>query len=169
MTQPHKPEKIRFTVDLYGAERNLFSILQRPNGDLVIGFGFASPVGYAPENPRILHQKYSVHTSPNSAEFNTVTHTLWLDDGTKATSRALTDAIKTKSGFSPLFCRRCLLMVSDRYLIPSNDTATRIKLWSPPGMDGKITLVYGVFIGPLEAPFGPVPDLSVSEWEFRPV
>ena len=160
------PQKIRFTVDSKGAERNLFSILERSNGDLVLGFGFATSVGYSPENPKILHQKYSVHTSPKSAEFSTITHTIWLDDGTKNVLHVLTDAIKAKTGFFPMFCRRCQILVDDRYLIPASDKATRIKLWSPTELDGQVTLVYGVFVGPSDTPFGPHPQLSVAEWAF---
>jgi hypothetical protein len=70
------PEKVRFTVSVEGAPRNLFSILERKNGDLTIGFGFALHVGHEVENPKVLHQKYSVHVSPDSEEFSTLTHTL---------------------------------------------------------------------------------------------
>ena len=156
--------KVRFTVAVADADRNLFSIVQRKNGDLTIGFGFAEKFEFVPQNPKITHQKYSVHRSPNSVEFNTITHEIVLSDGSKFRSTALTDAIKGKTGFQPLFVRRCPDLSIDRYLLPVDDKAVRAQLTSS---DMPLTLVYGVYVGEAGAAFGPQPNVSVYEWDFE--
>jgi hypothetical protein len=157
------PNKYRFTVGAAGADRNLFSVLERKNGDLTIGFGFALRYESDESNPDIKHQKYSVHVSPNSQKFNTVKHELWLNDGTKLTSSFLTDAVKSKSGFHPIFCRRCPDLTNDRYLVAPDDKAKLIKLT---GCKLAGTFFYGVFVGSTDSVFGAHPGVDVMEIAF---
>ncbi|MGY3450256.1 hypothetical protein [Bradyrhizobium sp. USDA 4353] len=153
-------QKIRFTIAVSENDRNLFSILQRKNGDLTIGFGFAETFEFSPDNPKIVHQKYSVHKSPNSSEFNTITHEIFLSDHSMYRSTALTDAVKSNTGFQPLFIRRCPNLAIDRYLIASSDKAARARL-TP--IDEPMTLLYAVFVGAAGALFGPQPNIDVYE------
>lgn len=115
------------------------------------------------ENPEILHQKYSVHMSPNSPEFSTIVHTLWLSDGRKLLSRALTDAVKSKKGFFHIFSRRCSDLSPARYDVPESDGAQRLELAS---VIENFTLIYSVFVGHSSSTFGPQPNTSVIEFAF---
>ncbi|MCK1450097.1 hypothetical protein IVB36_04035 [Bradyrhizobium sp. 35] len=157
------PERIRFTTEVDGHQRNLFSVTERANGDLMIFFGYAGRYGYEPTNSEILTQKYSVHVSPNSHEYCTLKHTLWLTDGTKLTSSALTDAPK-KGGFSFIFSRRPPNLANEKYLIPENNTDQRVQLTCP--VELNLSLVYSVVVAAADAQFGPQPGLSVIEFRF---
>ncbi|WP_156527168.1 hypothetical protein [Bradyrhizobium sp.] len=157
------PERIRFTSEVGGHQRNLFSVSERANGDLLIFFGYAGRYGYEPTNSEILTQKYSVHVSPNSHEFCTLKHTLWLTDGTKVTTSALTDAPK-KGGFSFIFSRRPPDLANEKYLIPENNNDRRVQLACPMGIN--LSLVYSVIVAAADAQFGPQPGVSVIEFGF---
>jgi len=156
--------KVRVTVNVAGAERGLLSILERESsGDLIIGFAFGGKFIYGANNSDILHEKYSIHVSPNSAEFTTLKYTLSLSNGDKTTTCALTDAVKMNSGFYGVFTAKSSDLADDRYLIPANDKAERIII---PSFPLNFALLYSVLVGNCDALFGPHPGLSIADVKF---
>ncbi|GGI23801.1 hypothetical protein [Bradyrhizobium guangdongense] len=156
-------ERTEFVVEVNGRDRSLFSVAERPNGDLLIFFEHAERFGYDACGSEIRTQKYSVHVSPNSAEFSTLKQTLLLQDDTETTTSALTDAPK-KGGFFVVFSRRPPDLASDRYL-SNDDKHTKIRLGGS-GVDANLALVYCVAIGGAKSSFGPKPNMGVIEYKF---
>jgi hypothetical protein len=103
--------RIRVAAIVDGAYRGLFSVLERPNGELIIPvthggrYTDLSVLDYDTASI-ILEERISVHLSPDSEQFTTIKKSTALDDGRRNTVVALTDAIKRKSGFSNIFVRR---------------------------------------------------------------
>jgi hypothetical protein len=125
--------------------RELFSVLEKPNGELVIPFGVGGTFFVGDTPKQILEHRYSIHFSPKSTDFITLKQTVRLEDD-YLTSVSLTDAIKTKSGFSPIYVRRCRYPVSDVRDKKYKSTDTVVTL--PPIPDHtRLTLFNGLFIG----------------------
>jgi hypothetical protein len=105
----HMPRNTtRFGVRVNGGFRTLFTIIEKSSGELIIPIRGAARFGPDWESGKnVLEQRYSIHPSPKSAEFNVLKQTINLDGGERISTVALTDAVKAKRGFSILFARRC--------------------------------------------------------------
>jgi hypothetical protein len=143
-----------FTAQIASKARVLFSILEKPNGELIIPFRAAERFGvdYTTGIP-VLEQRYSIHPSLRSEEFTTVKHTTNLADGRQIVHVALTDAVKQKTGFSLMFVYRAPNMSPDKYLLSEKDK-NRSLIVSLPEYDPKLfTLFCGVLLGSPEIEF----------------
>jgi hypothetical protein len=112
--------RIRVVATVDGAYRGLFSLLEKPNGELIVPvthsgrYSDGSTLDYDRASA-ILEERISIHLSPNSEEFTTIKRTTVLADGRRITAVALTDAVKRKSGFSSIFVRRYENLSGDGY------------------------------------------------------
>lgn len=98
----------RYGVRVDGGFRTLFTIIEKPSGELIIPIKGAERFGSDwSSGKKVLEQRYSIHPSPKSAEFNVLKQTINLEGGKSISTVALTDAVKAKRGFSILFARRC--------------------------------------------------------------
>jgi hypothetical protein len=98
----------RFGVRVTGGFRTLFTVIEKRSGELIIPIKGADRFG--PDwnsGKKVLEQRYSIHPSPKSYEFNVLKQTINLEGGESLTTAALTDAVKAKRGFAILFTRRC--------------------------------------------------------------
>jgi hypothetical protein len=144
----------RFTIDVKGTPRSVLSLGLGKHGDVFMhlhsaahvteaGVLVSSPSSLSYHGERIAEQRYSIHPSKESANFNTITHTLRLVTGQTIPSRQVTDAIKTKT-FAPVYARRCPDLSEARY-IAKRQAATTISLGS---YDPKrFTLLHAVCVG----------------------
>lgn len=129
--------------------RKVLSIKERNNNDLVIMPKYAEHYREANTIPhnniKIKHQKYSVHCSPNSKDFNVCMHNLELSDGQIVRNPHYTKTIKSNSGklAALYFCRSPDLSI-DRYILSAKDQKLSYCLDE---YDHKAnTLFYGIFI-----------------------
>lgn len=129
--------------------RKVLSIKERNNNDLVIMPKYAEHYREAntivDKNINIKHQKYSVHCSPNSKDFNVCMHNLELSDGQIIRNPHYTKTIKSNSGklAALYFCRSPDLSI-DRYILSAKDQKLAYCLDE---YDQKAnTLFYGIFI-----------------------
>lgn len=125
--------------------RELFSVLEKPNGELLIPFSAGSTFYFGDVGKPILEHRYSIHASPKSADFTTIKQTVRLEDDC-LTHVSLTDAIKKKSGFSPIYVRRCQHPVSDVRDKKYKSTDTVVTLPALPDHE-RLTLFHGLFVG----------------------
>ena len=142
------------TVNVAGKPRVLFSILEKPNGELIVPFRLLERRGanYMTGTP-ILEQRFSIHPSLKSAEFTTVKHTTNLADGKRIVHTALTDAVKGKTGFFMIFARRAPIMSADKYLLSERDRNRSTIVDLPEYNQATHTLFYSLFVGPNEIEF----------------
>ncbi|MBR0839627.1 hypothetical protein JQ607_05415 [Bradyrhizobium liaoningense] len=143
--------KVRVGAVVDGKFRRLLSIAENSKNELTIGIQSAATYEFSPGGPQIIQQKYTVHASLDSPTYNTITHTLVLSDGQRLRSYAVTDAIKTKSGFALLFSRRCPDLSLDRYLLQNAKAFVPVVLGT---YDTKsMTPVHAVFVGAADTEF----------------
>ena len=98
-------KKVRYTVEVEGHQRRLISAQQENDGTITLGLGLTSGIDFAQNGPHIRHQKYSVHRSSTSLEFNLIKHTLELTDGRKITTCASNGCHKISDGLLTDFQR----------------------------------------------------------------
>ncbi len=129
--------------------RKVLSIKERNNYDLVIMPKYAEhyreTTTIPNNNIKIKHQKYSVHCSPNSNDFNVCMHNLELSDGQIIRNPHYTKTIKSNSGKLAVlyFCRSPDISI-DRYILSAKDQELAYCLDE---YDHKAnTLYYGIFI-----------------------
>jgi len=138
--------RTRFAARIGGIPRILFSIIEKQNGELLL----VPKTGARMEThdgPLLLEQRYSIHPSPNSAEFTTIKQTLNAEDGQSITSVILTDAVKKKTGFSIIFVRRVQNLESDRYILKES-TKKHERTFVLAEYDPDLyTMLFGVLIG----------------------
>lgn len=107
----------RITINVDGIPRTLFSIAERPNGDVYITHrtigSFSPMVSHAgsaiteQHNARLIEDRISIHESKYSADaVNVVKYTLAFENNVSYSSVYYTHAIKSGSGASYLFTRR---------------------------------------------------------------
>ncbi|MCU4328707.1 hypothetical protein KTG55_02715 [Acinetobacter pittii] len=137
-----------FNLENQGLKKFL-TIKERKNNDLVIMPRYADHYREAnavPDNKvKINHQKYSVHCSPNSVEFNVCMHNLDLSDGTTFRNPHYTKTIKSNSDkLTALFFCRSPDLSTDRYKLSDKDQSLSLCLdeFNPQAN----TLYYGIFI-----------------------
>jgi hypothetical protein len=169
------PRRVRVIAVVDGAYRALYSVLERPNGELLIpitnsgrhsnGKTFEYETAAA-----ILEDRISVHLSPNSKDLTTIKRTKVLGDGSRITSVALTDAVKRKSGFSGIFVRRYENLSGDGYA-PVGKAKVGNRVLVLPEHDPRYqTMFSGLFLGGPEAEFRVANDdpmLHIEPIKFR--
>lgn len=153
--------RTRYAVRIDGSLRILFTILEKPDGELIIPM----KTGERAENslgPRLLEQRYSVHPSPQSPEFTTIKQTVNTDDGKTETSVILTDAVKLKTGFAIVFSRRVQDLTPERYAIQSTNRKNE-RTYVLADLDPVLhTLFISVFVGHPDTPFDVSSDDAVA-------
>lgn len=159
--------RTRFAARIGGIPRILFSIIEKQNGELLL----VPKTGARMEThdgPLLLEQRYSIHPSPNSAEFTTIKQTLNAANGQSITSVVLTDAVKKKSGFSILFVRRVQDLASDRYTLKES-TKKYERTFVLADYDPNLyTMLFGVLIGHPETIFdASASGIVVSHFPFQ--
>lgn len=125
--------------------RTLFSVIEKSNGELTITLKSGGYFGSKPQDgARVLEQRYSIHTSIKSADYNVMKLTMTIEDGRSLTLAALTDAVKKQKGFSILLARRCEdLSRVDGDHPSANDRIVALGEYDPAGAN----LYFGIFIG----------------------
>lgn len=158
----------RFAVNVPGGEHILFSIVEKPNGELILPIVSAERMGPNWDTgPRVLEHRYSIHTSPQSQDFTTIKQTINLATGPSVTTVALTDAVKKRTGFSLILVRRCQNLVDAPHVAFRHKH--RDKLFVLPEFDPiKFTLFVGMFVGHPDELFGSTDDeIIISPFHFR--
>ncbi|MGO7362311.1 hypothetical protein [Rhizobium leguminosarum] len=129
--------------------RSLFTVHEHKQGDVYIRLmsGLNSGMNNV---DTIGEQRYSIHVSPNSTEYNVIKRTLTVKDKAPLTSVALTNAVKVRTGFTHIFSQSFTDLTSRIYdrpddgrpLLPLNKFDQR-----------KQTLMLSLFVGYLDADF----------------
>lgn len=100
--------KVRFTITTEDGPRTLFTLNERPNGDLIVDLKpppfFRLPGGATPH--QIARQRYSVHRSLRAPEGNAINQRTFYSDREPSAHYHFTRALKQHNGFAPLFVRR---------------------------------------------------------------
>jgi hypothetical protein len=101
--------------------RGVFSVRERPNGDLLVtksAPGYLRQAGSIDNEALITSQKYSVHRSLQSAEgINALKHTLILADGRRPiVTRHYTNALKAHNQYALLYSARALNLADRRHI-----------------------------------------------------
>jgi hypothetical protein len=159
--------KTRFVVRIADSPRILFSILEKPNGELIVPIRTAERFTDG-TGPRLLEQRYSIHPSPGSPDFTTIKQTINVHEGKSVTSVILTDAIKKRSGFSLIFVRRVQNLTPDRYAIKL-PLKTNERAFVLADLDPDLhTLFFGLFIGHPDSTFdASAADVFVAQFPFK--
>jgi hypothetical protein len=158
---------VRFAVKTKdGGECLLFSIVERANGDLIIPIpGGDTSLNEWDKGASISETRCSIHQSLRSPTYTTIKLTS-TSDKKVTTQVALTDAVKTKSGFSPVFFRRC----QNPEISSLNPVASRPRdetLTLPEFEPEKFTLFYGIFVGHRDAAFiAGHDDVNIAKFRF---
>jgi hypothetical protein len=159
--------RTRFAVRVGGLPRMQFSILEKQNGELLVPSRTAER---AESNlgPRILEQRYSIHPSPQSAEFTTIKQTINTEDGKTETSAILTDAVKLKTGFAVVFVRRVQDLTPERYALRDTKKKHERTVFLADLDPKQHTMFFGLFVGHPDTPFEALPnDVVVSHFPFK--
>lgn len=161
----------RFVVQGDKGPRTLFSIGERPNGDLIIPLGAATrlrdqgkfigqPSDNASHGKRILESRYSVHTSPLSQNgVNVIKHTLRLEDGSPLSHVVNTTAFKRTGKLEMIYGRRCTDMVDPYYDVPANKP---VKTICVDQVETGFTLTFAIAIGPRDFAFATSSDADYN-------
>jgi hypothetical protein len=148
-----------FTIKCAGFHRAFLSSVENTRSDkgdvyliLSSGINFMAPNRDDLSGPQIISQRYSLHASKISNDYTTIKQTLILRDSPTIYTYQITDAIKRKSGFAPLFSCYCQNLDRGRYLVAEN----RIPLCINIGHYNPLhfTFVYSLFVGPTDLMFG---------------
>jgi hypothetical protein len=135
--------KVSFCVTIEGVPKTLFTIYEQPDEELVLAIKFAENYTTG-TGGKILEQRYSIHLSPKSPDFNVIKQTLAIEhEEEPLTSVALTDAFKKKTGFAPVYSRLCPNLSLDKYTSDSDAPHVILGSYDP----GTETFVHGVFVG----------------------
>jgi hypothetical protein len=160
------PDTTRFAVRVPGGFCTLFTVVEKANGELIIPIRGGDRLGADwATGKQVLEQRYSVHPSPRSKEFNVIKLTLNVESSRSITAATLTDAVKLKNGFSIIFARRSQRL-TDR---PSEEPKSQEKLFALPDFDpSHFNLFYAIFVGHPDVPFDATdPDIVVSAFPFK--
>lgn len=143
-TRPMAETKTRLAVTVDRVDRELFSVLDKKNGDLMITVKSAEEfeLGHSNTFVGVKQHRFSVHTSPQSPG-NTLTCTTEDVDGIVVKTSAF--ALPSRQGLCwPLFALLCPSLRADRYLVKprAGDRMRVIDRYNP----DRGTLVYFVII-----------------------
>ncbi len=109
---------LRVTINANGQERVLFSVKDRPSGEMLIsrkapdtlrpfGLNLSAIPAIQGILPRVTEQRYSIHPSKNSPDSNQLKATTTIASGKKFERHHLTKVIKSGERYAPLFIQRC--------------------------------------------------------------
>jgi hypothetical protein len=167
--------RIRVAATVDGAYRGLFSLLEKPSGELIIPvthggrYSDGSTLDYD-RATTILEERISIHLSPNSEQFTTIKRSTVLADGRRITAVALTDAVKRKSGFSNIFVRRYENLSGEGYA-PLGKAKIGDRLLVVPEHDPKFNTMFGgLYLGHPDVEFKVAekdPMLHIEAIRFR--
>jgi hypothetical protein len=157
---------IRFTIDVAGHPRSLFSITERKDE---VTLGLKSPLivnkdGKAPspietpdvEPSQIREQRFSIHPSPNSPmRITAIKQTRILANGRRDYLRHYTRAIKDGEKFALIFSRRCGRLESPEYIPKGKFTNISLGAFEP----DNFSLIYSVIVAANGLNFSPDFDL----------
>jgi hypothetical protein len=156
----------RFAVRVLGGIRTLFTVIEKPNGELIVPIKGADRFGPDwSEGKKVLEQRYSIHPSPKSEEFNVLKQTINLEGGDPITTVALTDAVKSKRGFSILFARRCQRLADG----PPESINPKEQTYVLAEFDQTLfNFMHAIFIGSPESQFDVRdPDMVINSFTFK--
>jgi hypothetical protein len=158
----------RFAIRIPGGIRTLFKVIEKSSGEIIISIKGGTFYGYQNDGapgPRVLEERYSLHPSPKSKEFNVFKHTLNLEGGRSITTAALTDAIKLKNGFSIVFARRCQRLSDGPAEQPKTNEQTFVLAEYDESM---FNLMHAIFVGHPDSNFDAKdPDIIANSFPFR--
>jgi hypothetical protein len=149
-----------------GGFRTLFTIIEKANGELIIPIKGAERFGAHWESGKtVLEQRYSIHPSPKSAEFNVLKQTIKLEGGESISTVALTDAVKATRGFSILFARRCQSFANS----PPETINPKQETYALAEFDPKMfNLMHALFVGSPESEFDARDEsIVINPWTFK--
>jgi hypothetical protein len=142
--------RVSFCTHADSVDREIFFIVEsEKTGELKLFFrraiysNFNNKEG-TPPGKLISDQRYSIHTSPNSAnDINTVKYTYRVGEHLK-NGYLYTKAVKAKQGFAPIFSRSCPDLSKPHYRPKQSKNAKTISLGS---YDPRFFLfIYSVFV-----------------------
>jgi hypothetical protein len=150
-------KRVSFCIEANEAQRELFFILEsQKTGNLKLLF--RRSLFHNPDNRNdpvagklIDEQRYSLHTSPNSIHgVNTFHHTYRVGEYLRH-GYSFTKSIKSRTGFVPLFSRRCPNLAKQHYIsgLKKNSIEIRLGKYDPT----MFMLLYSVFVGPPKREF----------------
>ena len=146
--------------------RTLFSVIEKANGELVITLKTGGYFGSPPQpGSRVIEQRYSIHTSPKSPDYNVMKLTINMADGRSVRLAALTDAVKKRNGFSILLVRRCedLSRLDEATCYPNKERILTLAEYDP----ARDNFYYGIFVGHPDTVFDTTdPGLSFNKFSF---
>lgn len=156
----------RYGVRVAGGFRTLFTIIEKPGGELIIPIKGAERSGSDwSSGKKVLEQRYSIHPSPKSAEFNVLKLTINLEGGESISTVALTDAVKAKRGFSILFARRCQTFADSPPEVINPKQQTYALAEFDPTM---FNLMHAVFVGSADSEFDARDEnIVINSWTFE--
>jgi hypothetical protein len=115
----------------------------------------------------LVQTKYSIHDSDQSLDYSTLHYTQICKDGRRKDVYYLTEAIKKKRGFAPLFVEATSALSAPRYLLNPQDKAVVVDIGE---YDPKqFNFCYGVAIGPLGLNFvaNPWDSVNIHQQNFQ--
>jgi len=153
-------EKI-IVVESQGKLRKIFTIRENKEG-IYFFVKSGTQEGLPPNNKIVSYEKYSIHHSRKSATYTTVKLTTRFKSGEERTVTALTNAVKTRTGFSPVFVIRFSDLNAPIYNLKTGDdekVVLQINDFNP----ASNTLYFGIYIGRADTPFPNFDGASVSQ------
>lgn len=133
--------KVIFCVTVNGVPKTLFTIYEQPDGELTLSNESAENYTTGTVG-KILEQRYSIHLSPKSPDFNVIKQT-FVTEHEEITAVALTDAFKKNTGFALVYSRLCPDLSLERYTSDTDAPQVVLGAYDPSAE----TFVYGVFVG----------------------
>lgn len=143
---------IKFTIRAGDQERILFYLHESSNKDVILTLRSGEYFGDGPHaKNEILEQRYSIHRSTKSSNYNTIIQTLALRAGRGHITSHVTDAIKKHTGFAMIFSRRSPWLDTSHFQAVESEKGAiaTLGIYEP----DKFTLVYSVFIGARDREF----------------
>ena len=152
--------KARFTITTEDGPRTLFTVNERPNGDLVFDLKpppfVQFPGGATPH--QIERQKYSVHRSLSTWEGNAITQRTFYKDREPTDHYHFSRALKQHNRFAPMFVRRYPDL---RQLTPlSASSAATVDLGDVQAEH--FQLILGAYVGNPDRTFGELDYINMS-------
>jgi hypothetical protein len=117
--------RTRFCVDVNAKPRELLSVSVDKDDSLTVRIRSAEYFGHGTDLPKVGNHKISIHLSERSADFNLIHMTQEVEGRDyPVESHLLTNAIKAKTGFCPIYTRRCPNLDRDIYIPTDRDQET---------------------------------------------
>lgn len=142
--------------------RRLISFTEKKNEDVIISLFSGLSPGYTPTSATISQHRYTTHCSNRSNEFTTITKTFGTSNDETHKSSALTNCVKSKNGFTPIFFIRFTDLKTKKNDYQESDLESIEYLW--PFNPSTESLIVGLFIGARDTVFETVdPTIKIIE------